>query len=201
MKTFSYRNTHKPLRASDTRLNTTPDITVRLAEFQALRSEIDRRSNIQQALIALNLTISASMAGVVTTDGLDERLLIVIAFASATFGVLWLDNHLVIKEIGSYIRDELWVWSPSWECAVNKSKPNWWRPLFASAVMLSFAGVSFAAAIAVVGRFHGLLLVPWLIAVSTGMATALALFSELFLRPRHDSPLSRPDQRTCQRNH
>jgi hypothetical protein len=158
------------------------EVNVRLAEFQALRAEIERRSNAQQALLALNLTVSGSLAGIVASDGLDQRLLIVVAFASATFGVLWLDNHLAIKELGIYIRDELWMWAPSWEQSVNDLRPGWWRLFFAAAVMLSFVGVSLAAAIAVAGQFHGYLLVLWTIAVGMAVLTALALGSELLLQ-------------------
>lgn len=93
----------------------TPDQDVRLAEFAALRVEITQRSSFQQALNALNLTVVATIAGLVLSNHAAKSLLLFVPVISSTFGLLWLDHHRNIVLIATYVREELWRWTPSWE--------------------------------------------------------------------------------------
>jgi hypothetical protein len=91
------------------------DQDVRLAEYAALRAEIAQRSSFQQALIALNLTALATIAGLVVSNHAAKGLLLFVPVISSTFGLLWLDHHRNIDLIATYTREELWRWTPSWE--------------------------------------------------------------------------------------
>jgi hypothetical protein len=86
---------------------------VRLAEFAGLRSEILQRTQQQQALIALDLTVVGTIAGFVISGRAQDQILLVAAIISGMLGLLWLDHHMTITRIGLYIRDELWHWQPS----------------------------------------------------------------------------------------
>jgi hypothetical protein len=91
------------------------DQDVRLAEYAALRSEIGQRSAFQQALNALNLTAISTIAGLVVANHAANGLLLFVPVISSTFGLLWLDHHRNIGLIATYVREELWQWTPSWE--------------------------------------------------------------------------------------
>lgn len=146
---------------------------VRLAEFSALRSEIGQRTGIQQALIALNLTVAGTVGGIVASGQGHGRLFLVVMFVSATFGILWLDHHLAIHQIGSYIDEKLWAWLPSWERHLReRPKPLWWRLFFMAAIVLAFVGVAITAGVAATRDLDGLLWVLWAI----GMVMAVVLF-------------------------
>ena len=83
----------------------------RRAEYAALRSEIDRRSEAQFNLIALTLTAFGTLAGIALAapQGSDKtRLLLLLPIFCACTGFLWLDHDGAIQEIGDYVRDELW---------------------------------------------------------------------------------------------
>lgn len=162
----------------------TADQEVRLAEFAQLRNEIGQRTAIQQALIALNLTVCGTVTGFVAAEKAPDSLLLAIVYISCTFGILWLDHHLAIHQIASYVERELWDWRPSWEDYLRRrKKPLWWRLIFMLAIALAFAGVAATAAISVRGDLEGAgttLQVIWWVGVAiTAMifAAFVAVFS------------------------
>jgi hypothetical protein len=158
------------------------DKEVRLAEYERLRAEIDRRTAIQQALIALNVTVAGTILGFVAAEKAPNGLLLAIVFISNTFGILWLDHHLAIHQIGDYIKKELWDWRPSWERYLDRDKkPVWWRAFFMFAMVMAFTGVAAAAAVAAKAHLHQCALVGvWWIgtAITTAsFVTYVAVFS------------------------
>jgi hypothetical protein len=121
------------------------DAEVRLTEFQSLRQEIRQRTSVQQALIGLNLTVAASISGLIAAGNGREELFLVLVFTSCTFGLFWLDHHLNIDLIGQYINKELWQWQPSWEGHIRSvAKPLWWQGAYLFAVMFTFLGIAIA---------------------------------------------------------
>ncbi|MFY9264354.1 MAG: hypothetical protein WAO61_02860 [Solirubrobacterales bacterium] len=118
----------------------------RLEEFQALRKEIDRRSDAQDKLLALLVTAATAIIGLlVKNDGLDDRFGLALATMAGVFGVLWVDHARNIAMIGQYVRDKLWVWAPSWELDKGQiEKSGFERFIFAIAVSLTFVGLGVA---------------------------------------------------------
>jgi len=119
----------------------------RLAEFSALRAEVQRRSTTQQALVGLNLTVLAAVAGAVASSDVGADFLLVLPLVSSVLGLFWLDHARNIELIGSYIANELWHWEPSWESyGRNLNTRMSWRVLeFGLPVSLVFVGGSVAA--------------------------------------------------------
>jgi hypothetical protein len=134
---------------------TAADKEVRLAEFAQLRNEIGQRTTIQQALIALNLTVCGTVTGFVSADKAPGSLLLAIVYISSTFGVLWLDHHLAIHQIASYVEQRLWNWTPSWEAYLQSKQPLWWRLIFMFAIALAFVGIAATAAVSVRDDLEG----------------------------------------------
>lgn len=82
-------------------------VSVVLAEFAALRAEIDRRSTAQHALIGLMLTVASAVSGTVLLHGELVHLLLAVPFVAGAFGMLFIDHHWMICTIGRYIGGEL----------------------------------------------------------------------------------------------
>jgi|SRR5664279_827988 len=147
---------------------------VRLAEFNSLHQEIGQRSTIQQALVALSLTVATSVSGLVAAGSSREELFLAVPFASCTFGLLWLDHHLSIHQIGSYLDRDVCRWQPSWESHVrSQPKPGWWRAIYLVAMMLAFLGVAVAAVVIAAADVSGRARILW------WGATGLTLFCTL----------------------
>ena len=89
--------------------------TERLAEYAARYSEIAQRSTFQQALLALNLTSAGTIVGFVLANHAPKALLLIVPVVSSTLGLIWLDHHRNIQLAGQYIKEKLWMWTPSWE--------------------------------------------------------------------------------------
>jgi hypothetical protein len=126
---------------------TPADNEVRLAEFSALREEIQRRSTAQQAILALNVTAIGSIAGLALTEDGAGAVLSVLPLVSSILGLVWIDHARNIEAIADYIRTELWHWTPSWEIEVRKqaSEPRWRLIEFAISIGALFAGPSWTA--------------------------------------------------------
>jgi len=77
-----------------------------VAEFAALRSEIEDRSGHQRALVALNLTVLGTVTGYVLVSKAN-LILLVVPFFSTLLGLLWLDHAVVIGKLGAYLGEEL----------------------------------------------------------------------------------------------
>lgn len=79
-----------------------------IAEYAALRSEIDNRSNHQHLLVNLAATGSAALlaVGAARDTFIDEVLLVVPPFVLTLF-VLYVDHWMAISRIGGYLRTDL----------------------------------------------------------------------------------------------
>jgi hypothetical protein len=78
-----------------------------VAEFTALRQEMDRRSTAQQGLLALHITATGALASIVLREPSKILVLLVLPFTSFAFCSLYLDNSLQILRAAKYIADEL----------------------------------------------------------------------------------------------
>ena len=78
-------------------------INCTLAEFSALRSEIDDLGRAQRAVINLNISTAAAIIAFVLSQRASPLLLLVAPFASSAFGFLYETYTLHIRYIGDYI--------------------------------------------------------------------------------------------------
>jgi hypothetical protein len=129
-----------------------PDQAVRLAEFAVLRDEMGHRAGSQQALMALNLTLVATIVGFVVTKKADDELLLVVPIVSPALGIRWLDHDRYIHLAAGYIRNCLWdkfdVTDPStsWESYLSEEgTPKLWQVISWGSTFLLFLAVSLAA--------------------------------------------------------
>jgi hypothetical protein len=84
-----------------------------LAEFDALRREIDARSSSQHLVFNIGVTTAAAVVALSTAT--DSRLdatsrslmLLVLPLALPALGILWFDHARNIDQIGDYIRTDL----------------------------------------------------------------------------------------------
>jgi hypothetical protein len=84
-----------------------PEHTGPLAEFVALRTEIERRATIQWHVLALQITISGAVFGFALSGGRREALLLVIPLTTyMTFG-RYITHAVFNTLIGKYIHTEL----------------------------------------------------------------------------------------------
>jgi len=127
--------------------------TVRLAEFDALRSEIQERSGRQQTLIGLALTATTVVSGAVLTEEVGSAVLLVLPATSIPLGFLWLDHALCIDALGAYIRDRLWIWTPSWEEHI-RGPSRWEVGAFMLPITMVFAGPAVVALVVSCSQLH-----------------------------------------------
>ena len=91
---------------------TTPNVEDKLqailAEYNALRSEIQNRSNSQSHILEIHLTILALIIGFITTrPEYLKFLILVIPIESSIFGLWYLFHKSSIEEIGCHIRNKI----------------------------------------------------------------------------------------------
>lgn len=121
---------------------------VRLAEFAALRTEIQERSSRQQTLLGLALTATAVVGGAVLARHARTGALLVLPAVCIPLGLLWLDHALNIDTVASYIREKLWIWTPSWEEHIRGSSPRWQVGAFMLPILMVFGGPAVIALVA-----------------------------------------------------
>ena len=80
---------------------------VRLAEYNALRVEIERRANIQWSVTALQFTTAATVAGLAISRASDFALLLLIPLLSYMFGTRYILHDFHIRLITQYLRESL----------------------------------------------------------------------------------------------
>jgi hypothetical protein len=80
---------------------------VMLAEYSALRAEVDRRANVQWNVLALQLTSASVIASLAISRVSDIALLLVIPLSSYMLGSRYILHDFHLKLISSYIRDSL----------------------------------------------------------------------------------------------
>lgn len=78
-----------------------------LAEFAALRNEIDHLAGAQRIMINLNSTVVAAVAGLVLTQHANRHLLLALPIASGAIGMVYQWYTLHAKRIGDYIDQHL----------------------------------------------------------------------------------------------
>lgn len=83
-------------------------ITILLAEYQALRTEIQTRSGAQSTLMQLTITAFGALAALSFTQYGDRRMLLLIPVISTILGLVWLDHAANISNIGDFIMQRLW---------------------------------------------------------------------------------------------
>jgi uncharacterized membrane protein YoaK (UPF0700 family) len=132
---------------------------VRLAEYAALREEIQNRSGLQQTLVGLNVTVIAAVVGFVLSKHGSAPALLVLPPVLLTLGYLWLDHHRVIGELDRYIREECWTWTPRWQQASDRRRAWFWVPMG-----LIWIGPSAGAVVGaqLSSSLHGLRLFWWI---------------------------------------
>jgi hypothetical protein len=78
-------------------------LSVALAEFGKLRDEIAGRSNTLWTLLALNATVSSTVAGFVLAQKADPLLVLLLPLLAPSLGLLVIDHATNIGNIGEYI--------------------------------------------------------------------------------------------------
>jgi hypothetical protein len=78
-------------------------VDVVLAEFAALRNEIDQLAGAQRKMINLNITAVATIVGLVLAQRADPHLLLALPVVSAAIGLVYQWYVLHAKHIGDYI--------------------------------------------------------------------------------------------------
>lgn len=69
--------------------------------------EIDRRSNSQQALLAINITASTALAAAVVSGRANLLVLLLLPLLPTCLGGQWTNHHRTIQGIGYYIRNQV----------------------------------------------------------------------------------------------
>lgn len=120
-------------------------VTVLLAEYGALRAEIDRRSQAQQTMLNLALTFSgALLAYAVAHETIAVLLLQPIVVCA--LGLLYADHGFMIRRIGRYLRDHCAVEADrltgepglmGWESSRERTAEGW-RPMWVGPPVLIF---------------------------------------------------------------
>jgi hypothetical protein len=80
---------------------------VMLAEYSALRAEVDRRANVQWNVLALQISSAGVIASLAISRVADIALLLVIPLSSYMLGSRYILHDYHIKLISRYIRDSL----------------------------------------------------------------------------------------------
>jgi hypothetical protein len=84
------------------------DVSILLAEYNNVQTEIANRSKAQGALLNITVTFSAAIAGFVLASP-DRRLIaIVLAFLCSSLSAIWIDHARNITKIGKYVTLALW---------------------------------------------------------------------------------------------
>jgi hypothetical protein len=78
-----------------------------IAQFTALRNEIEYRTQAQSNLVQLNITAIGAVGGFGLSQYADERVLLLVPVISTMLGLFWLDHAAVIVGIGDFIRDRI----------------------------------------------------------------------------------------------
>lgn len=75
-----------------------------MAEYNALRSEIQYRSGFQNRLLEIHITALTAILGAAVSKAVSPWIILLIPVESSIFGLWYLDHALMIQEIGAYIR-------------------------------------------------------------------------------------------------
>jgi hypothetical protein len=161
-----------------------------LAEFAALREEIQERVRAQQQLLTLQLTLAGAVFGFAISQHGTTALLLIVPFSSYLLCGRLVAQHFGTVRVAQYIREELSARVPGglcWEEWLERQQKR--RPAFLGLelpLLLTFVGASLLALAWTAGYVYtgagvsGLprlgLVVVWLMGLSTsGLSTMLLL--------------------------
>jgi hypothetical protein len=147
-----------------------------IAEFTALRDQLQHLSTAGQAIVALHLTVVGSIAGIVLTDNAGNQLLLLVPAVASPLALLYadvagrmrmtadyIDQHLrpIAVEYGQDDRLMRWEeFNVAREAKAGKIAPR------GLAIWVLFPGASVAALVAAVGGMTtGWLWVAWAVAL------------------------------------
>ncbi len=82
-------------------------VDVALAEFAALRNEIDNLAGAHRTMMNLNITVVAALVGFVLANRADPHLLLALPPASGAIGLVYQWYVLHARNIGDYINEHL----------------------------------------------------------------------------------------------
>jgi hypothetical protein len=80
-------------------------VEVLLAEFNSLKTEIQSRSDRQNSVIALNLTVIGAIAGLFYSRASDPKVFFVIPVLCPMLGMIYIDHVINIGHIGRFIQN------------------------------------------------------------------------------------------------
>jgi hypothetical protein len=83
-----------------------PDVQPLLAEYAALRAEIERRTNLQWSVFALQLASAGAITSVAISTAGNLALLLLVPVSSYMLGSRYILHDFHIKLIRRYLRDE-----------------------------------------------------------------------------------------------
>jgi hypothetical protein len=135
--------------------------TILLAHYKAIRDEIVLRATAQSTLLQINITAVGTIAGFVLAYKANLLALLVIPILSPLLGMLWLDHHESIADLGRFVRGNI---EPNYGTVANMPLDKFYnhpspppRKLrtvgYRLAVMASF-GFLPAAALIIVAAFY-----------------------------------------------
>jgi hypothetical protein len=78
-------------------------VNVALAEFQALQGEITNVLSSSQTIINIDITATAAIVGLVVSENVDPRLLLVAAGLSSALGLMYAANAFQVTAIAYHI--------------------------------------------------------------------------------------------------
>ncbi|MEU1205338.1 hypothetical protein [Nocardia sp. NPDC005825] len=116
-----------------------------LAEFTALRAEVDRRGTLQQGLFVLQLTAAGAIFSFALSDPARVRFLLILPLTSYALCGRYCLQHWGIARVGAYVRDSLSARVPGgllWESWIERYPADmrligWVNPFY-----LAFPGAS-----------------------------------------------------------
>jgi hypothetical protein len=184
-----------PLANSGDTQNEEKNYELLIAEFEALRTEILQRQNMQWSIFALQLTAGAVVFSFSLSNSSHIDFLLILPLLTWALSGRYVSQHIAIQRLGRYIREVLepktggrlaWEsWSKSQHSAVWTL--TWLNPLY-----LSFTGVAAASLVWVapsVWTSHGfsflghvMLIIAWFIGI---VMTILSLQMLIQMLSRH----------------
>jgi len=99
-----------------------------IEQYTSLRSEIEKRIEIRQQILALTLLVAGTFLTVGVQPGVPEVVLLFYPLIAMFLGAIWEHNDLRIGQINFYIRTEiekhLGALGPGWETFRSKTFPS-----------------------------------------------------------------------------
>src|SRR5215472_774407 len=81
--------------------------TILIAQFTALRAEIQNRSTFQTTIVSINVTAIGVISGFYFAQHGDPRVLFVLPILSPILGMMYVDQDANIGNIGRFIQNSI----------------------------------------------------------------------------------------------